>query len=210
MGKFEIPIVSIPRKSPLAVDEVADAVDLIGQDTDPGFLTRIRINGELSAIHKDFLFQGSVTGIFECPCDRCLEHAEVNASVGVAWLFEPDVTPDALEEFAKSDDTDEEEMENEDGETLDGETLDEEEAGQIRYYNGDCVNLAPHALEEMVMAAPTKFYCGDECKGLCPQCGINLNTTSCACVDENKETNNSGLNALKDLYPDLPSNTSEE
>lgn len=35
--------------------------------------------------------------------------------------------------------------------------------------------------EEIIPLLPTKVLCSDECKGLCPVCGTNLNKESCDC-----------------------------
>ena len=35
--------------------------------------------------------------------------------------------------------------------------------------------------EDIFLALPTKFLCREDCKGLCPQCGKNLNDGSCSC-----------------------------
>ena len=35
--------------------------------------------------------------------------------------------------------------------------------------------------EDVNLALPGKYLCNEECKGLCPQCGVNLNETQCDC-----------------------------
>lgn len=35
--------------------------------------------------------------------------------------------------------------------------------------------------EEVLLSLPTKILCSDDCKGLCPQCGTNLNVSKCDC-----------------------------
>ena len=35
--------------------------------------------------------------------------------------------------------------------------------------------------EEVSLNLPTKILCSDDCKGLCPQCGANLNVSKCDC-----------------------------
>lgn len=49
---------------------------------------------------------------------------------------------------------------------------------------GQEFNLAD-ILEKTAFAAfPTKHLCDNECKGLCPECGKNLNEGSCNCKDD--------------------------
>ncbi|MBI3361226.1 MAG: DUF177 domain-containing protein [Chloroflexi bacterium] len=58
------------------------------------------------------------------------------------------------------------------------------------------INLAPIVREDMLLSAPMQALCRDDCKGLCPQCGANRNTETCACTDE---TSDPRLAALKSL-----------
>ena len=206
MGNLQIPIVQIPRKAPLSIDQQLEAFDGLSHDVAKTTLKFIQVKGELTAIQTDYLFQGTITGTFTGPCDRCVEPAETEERVYISWLFEPGKVPDVMEDFAQSEETDD----DEDKEFSAIEEELEEQSDQIRYSEGDDIDLTPSAREEMVLASPTKIYCAEDCKGLCPQCGVNLNHKTCDCVEEETEQKNTGFNALKDLYPDLPSNTSEE
>src|SRR3990170_3947781 len=35
--------------------------------------------------------------------------------------------------------------------------------------------------EHVLLTLPVQALCHDECRGLCPQCGINLNRETCPC-----------------------------
>ncbi|MGN1419584.1 MAG: YceD family protein [Acutalibacteraceae bacterium] len=39
-------------------------------------------------------------------------------------------------------------------------------------------------LEDIYLFLPSKYLCKDDCKGLCPKCGANLNEKSCSCKKE--------------------------
>jgi uncharacterized protein len=43
------------------------------------------------------------------------------------------------------------------------------------------LNLDELVEEDVNLALPTKYLCNKNCKGLCPICGENLNTTECNC-----------------------------
>lgn len=49
---------------------------------------------------------------------------------------------------------------------------------------------------------PLQVLCSDECRGLCPKCGHNLNEGTCACVpeDDHESSPNNPFAALKDLF----------
>jgi uncharacterized protein len=46
------------------------------------------------------------------------------------------------------------------------------------------LDLAPLLRAEVLMAAGDKALCREDCKGLCPTCGTNLNKSTCDCADE--------------------------
>ena len=43
----------------------------------------------------------------------------------------------------------------------------------------DCINLGPFLRDEIILSIPIKPLCSEECLGLCPTCGINLNKKTC-------------------------------
>lgn len=49
---------------------------------------------------------------------------------------------------------------------------------------------------DILLALPTKYLCKEDCKGLCPVCGMNLNNSSCQC---NKRQIDPRLEVLKQL-----------
>ena len=52
--------------------------------------------------------------------------------------------------------------------------------------------------EQFYLALPMKPLCRESCRGLCPECGTNLNTGTCSCVREWTDPRLDGLRALRD------------
>ena len=52
---------------------------------------------------------------------------------------------------------------------------------EIFAYEGYQVEFDKLAMSYAVMALPIRFLCKEDCKGLCPRCGMNLNHGSCNC-----------------------------
>lgn len=48
-------------------------------------------------------------------------------------------------------------------------------------YDGERVDLEPLLREQFVLSIPYAPLCREDCKGLCPQCGVDRNLESCAC-----------------------------
>jgi len=63
-------------------------------------------------------------------------------------------------------------------------------------YEGDEIDFTNEITEQVVLAIPIKPLCNEDCKGLCPDCGSDLNEAECAC---NRDNINLKFNALKDF-----------
>jgi uncharacterized protein len=48
-------------------------------------------------------------------------------------------------------------------------------------YSGDEIDLVHETEEQVAMEIPLKPLCSEECRGLCPGCGTDLNHASCSC-----------------------------
>jgi uncharacterized protein len=57
-----------------------------------------------------------------------------------------------------------------------------EESDLSAFINDMVVDVAGIAREALVLALPAKVVCSDSCKGLCPQCGQDLNLGECSCT----------------------------
>lgn len=50
------------------------------------------------------------------------------------------------------------------------------------------IDLGPDIREEIILDYPFQPLCSPKCKGLCPQCGRNLNEGGCSCAITKKKT----------------------
>jgi len=66
------------------------------------------------------------------------------------------------------------------------------------YFDNHMVDILPIILSFVFINIPMKVVCGDNCKGLCVKCGINLNGFSCDCKgDELNEV----FTSVLELFP---------
>jgi uncharacterized protein len=82
----------------------------------------------------------------------------------------------------------------------------------FRAFEGGLVDLSECIWEEIVLFVPLKVLCKDDCEGLCPRCGINLNRTRCDCaavISEERFTSK-GLKGLSDILPRLKPKSPED
>lgn len=69
-------------------------------------------------------------------------------------------------------------------ETLMREDEANAEDDDVVLYQGKKIELDDILVSNFLMNAPVKYLCREDCKGLCPHCGINLNEQTCDCGKE--------------------------
>jgi len=68
---------------------------------------------------------------------------------------------------------------------------------EVSYYQGEGLLLEDVICEQVLLAVPLKAVCREDCKGLCPQCGKNLNQEKCSCSVAMEDPRWSGLKELR-------------
>jgi uncharacterized protein len=71
---------------------------------------------------------------------------------------------------------------------------------EISYYQGESLLLEDAVCEQVLLALPLKVICREDCKGLCPHCGKNLNMEQCHCSEPMEDPR---WSALKDIRSKL-------
>jgi uncharacterized metal-binding protein YceD (DUF177 family) len=107
---------------------------------------------------EDIFFRGAFGGDFTASCGRCLTSYSFHLAKGFDFVLSPD--PAGCERKA--------------------EALRSDELG-LSYYSTEEIDLAPLIKEQVLLALPTRPLCGEECRGLCGGCGVNLNSEKCVC-----------------------------
>ena len=67
---------------------------------------------------------------------------------------------------------------------LASEKQDEEDEEIVLLKDGEFVDLEDLARTAFVLGMDTKILCSEDCKGLCPRCGADLNLGPCSCKKE--------------------------
>jgi len=61
---------------------------------------------------------------------------------------------------------------------------------------GNILDIDELALETIQLELPPKLLCSEDCKGLCPKCGADLNEAQCACPPKERDPRFDILNKL--------------
>lgn len=111
----------------------------------------IDIDLELTRVLREISVIGKISFSIEAPCSRCLETVRQDFMPEIRFLVSPSYK------------------------------ISDEEDLNHEIYSGDEVNLSNYLREQIAMTLPVKVICSDDCKGLCPNCGANLNKEMCDC-----------------------------
>lgn len=55
---------------------------------------------------------------------------------------------------------------------------------EVSWYQGDSIDITETVRENLILSEPFKQVCREDCRGLCPHCGKNLNMESCTCTTD--------------------------
>ena len=62
-----------------------------------------------------------------------------------------------------------------------GNASSEPDEDDQRYYDGETLDISEDVRRALVLEIPTWSLCSETCRGLCPECGTDLNVTECSC-----------------------------
>ena len=69
-------------------------------------------------------------------------------------------------------------------ETMLAEELEDEDSDDILLLEDGAVDLGELARTVFILEMDTKTLCSEDCKGICPGCGVDLNQGTCTCKKE--------------------------
>lgn len=129
----------------------------------------IRLDGpltvhiQISKAGSKYLLEGHLSGGLQIRCDRCLEfcHRDLETEFSLFLTLSPS-------------DTNQRELE-----------LLEEDLS-VDFITGDEIDLKDIVRQQIFLSLPMKSLCREDCFGLCPLCGTNLNVEKCECQRERR------------------------
>ncbi len=80
-----------------------------------------------------------------------------------------------------------------------GEWSAEDEA--FGFYREDSIDLEALIHEQILLQIPIKPLCREDCRGLCPRCGTNLNRSACRCREDHADSPFAALKNMKIRKP---------
>jgi uncharacterized protein len=124
---------------------------------------------------KDIRVVGDFSTEIEVRCARCIEPVPIKVGGDFDLLYRP-LGVDAGK---------------------DERSISEAET-EIGYYSGEGIQLEDILREQILLALPLRTVCSENCSGLCPGCGKNLNIETCSCGDQPADPRWAALAGIKD------------
>jgi uncharacterized protein len=123
-------------------------------------IQKIEVFCQAKRIRETVFIDGSLETTITSNCCRCLEVTHLPVKINFRYTFVPEKNRSKQED------------------ELSAEYI------EYGYYQDDVIDLDALIFEQVMLQIPIKVLCTDSCKGLCPHCGINLNTANCGCHTE--------------------------
>ena len=115
------------------------------------------VNCLITKTASTVFIRGKISVIIDINCSRCLEETKLPVFADFTYTL-------VQEKLQPKEDLE----------------LQKEEL-EIGHYYGDFIDMTPIICEQILLQIPIKALCSEQCKGLCPQCGANLNYDKCDC-----------------------------
>ncbi|HEX4620364.1 MAG TPA: DUF177 domain-containing protein, partial [Myxococcaceae bacterium] len=181
------------REDGLVLDEpipaalVTSALEQEGRST--GFRTAggFDLHAELHKVSGGVLLRAKFNAEVTAPCKRCL----ADVSVGLPVAFTLNLIPKSqLMNEAKTA------AGEDDGQAEQTGSFDLKAADQ-EVFDGRTIDLDPILREQVLLALPMNVVCREDCKGLCPSCGKDLNEGPCPCEPRAVDPRLAALKGIK-------------
>lgn len=145
------------------------------QDDDYRVAVPVELSMDIEKADGDaFRVTGRAVTRLEMPCGRCLEPFEVPVDARFELRYVP--------QTQAADAGEEDEIREDDLTTS--------------FYREGTLDVIEMLREQFQLALPMKPLCMDSCRGLCPDCGTNLNRDECSCKPSWEDPRLAPLKAL--------------
>jgi uncharacterized protein len=121
-------------------------------------LSLVQAHLRVTKVGTEVVVNGSIETDVELQCSRCLKDFRSMLTIPFEAIYHP------LEH-----------LKGEDKHELKVDELD------MGFYSQDELDLLDLIKEQIMLSLPMKPLCNELCKGICLQCGADLNTGTCSC-----------------------------
>jgi uncharacterized protein len=160
--------------------EFLDAVLRAEPPTDFHAAGAAHLSGRTTKMGRDVLVQAKFALPLSAPCKRCLKVVALIEPVELVRTFVPrgEAKVEVHDADAKRGPAQRKQAQDPDAESDGSFALEQADEDT---YAGKELDLRPAVREQILLSLPSAPVCSDDCKGLCPSCGKDLNEGECGC-----------------------------
>jgi uncharacterized protein len=147
--------------------------ELVLQDDRIRLLAAPIVSGEIRLKERRVQLKGRVAARLQVECDRCLKPVEFPVDSEFKLEY---VTPEAYETQQAVE--------------LNAQDLD------LSIFDGEAIDIDELVTAELLLAVPDHVLCSENCKGICPGCGVDRNSVGCECQTAEIDPRWAGLKQL--------------
>ena len=140
------------------------------------FVRPIAIHILITKAGNHLIISGNATTLMQSTCSRCLEPIEYPLNTEFTTELRP-LPANITEPVAGSNKKKTKKYELEDSEPEEQEIGE----GDVTYYTSELFALSEETRQYLELSIPMQPLCKEDCLGLCPRCGANLNKGKCSC-----------------------------
>lgn len=134
-----------------------------------------RVSGTVSRDGNQLFLRGRLSAVAQVDCDRCLKPVDlpVNMKFNLRYV--------TAEEYA----------------SIHAAELEDEDLA-LSVFDGEAIDVDEVAREQVLLEVPLRTLCREDCKGFCPECGVDRNRKDCSCQTAEMRNFRSPKSKMKD------------
>ncbi|HKG98569.1 MAG TPA: DUF177 domain-containing protein [Pyrinomonadaceae bacterium] len=118
----------------------------------------VAVKGNVRLAGPEVFVNGHIDTRAQVECDRCLQPVQLPVSADFALEYIPGSAYESTETAELTD-----------------------AQMSVSVFDGDVIDVDEIVKEQILLAVPTRMLCRDDCKGICPECGLDRNSGECTC-----------------------------
>lgn len=157
-GNMIISLVRLPADG-LRFAHQYEARELDLADREFEFKRAPQVAGRVDRVGMEMRLRGEIKAALLVSCDRCVNDVDLPLEIPFDLLYTPQEVSNQIGEIELHD-----------------RDLD------VAFYDNEEINLDELVLEQLELSLPIRVLCREDCRGLCAECGADLNLEQCQCT----------------------------
>jgi len=148
--------------------------ELVLSDDRVKIVKPVAVNGKVRRAGAEVFVTGHLETQVEIECDRCLKPLEsvINNDFGLEYITDSEYKASNIVELSEED-------------------------LAVSVFDGEAIDVDELVKEQLLLSLPSRSLCREDCKGICPVCGADKNSSNCNCESSEGDPRWAALRNLK-------------